>query len=48
MDKGCKYVTKHLQAKKAKTGPLLTPRAKGNLSLIKKAQVADKRIDKAC
>jgi hypothetical protein len=47
-DEGCKYVTEHPQAKRAKTGPLPTPGAKGNLSPTEKVQVADERMDEAC
>jgi hypothetical protein len=48
INKGCKYITKYLQAKRAKTRPLPTPKVKGNLLLTKKVQVIDKRIDEAC
>jgi hypothetical protein len=47
IDEGCKYVVEHPQVEKAKTGLLLTPRAKGNLLPIEKAQVVDKRMDEA-
>ena len=46
-DEGRKYATEHPQQEKAKTGPLLTLGAKGNLSPTEKAQVADERTDKA-
>jgi hypothetical protein len=47
-DKGRKYVAKHPELEKAKTGLLLTLGAKGNLSPTEKAQVADEYTDEAC
>ena len=47
-DEGRKYATEHPQQEKAKTGPLPTPGAKGNLSPTEKAQVADEHTDEAC
>ena len=45
-DDGRKYAAEHPQ--KTKTGPLPTPGAKGNLSPVEKAQVADENTDEAC
>jgi hypothetical protein len=47
-DEGRKYTAEHPQARKANTGPLPTPGAKGNLSPVEKAQVAGELKDEAC
>jgi hypothetical protein len=47
-DKGRKYSAEHPELEKAKTRPLLTLGAKGNLSPTEKAQVTDKHTDEAC
>ena len=46
-DEGRQYATEHPEPTKAKTGPLLTPGAKGNLSL-ERAQVATDSTGEAC
>ena len=46
-DEGRQYATEHPEPTKAKTGPLLTPGAKGNLS-PERAQVATDSTGEAC
>jgi acetolactate synthase regulatory subunit len=45
-DEGRKYASEHTQ--RGKTGPLLTPGAKGNLSPVENAQVVTEDIKEAC
>ena len=47
-EEGRKYALEHPESQKAKTGPLPTPGAKGNLSPVEKAQVADELTGEAC
>jgi hypothetical protein len=47
-DEGRKYAAEHPESEKAKTGPLPTLGAKGNLSPTKKVQVTDEFTGEAC